>query len=190
MEQDLGRRKTKFAERALGDFSQALIDALKEQRIESIKVSDLCEMAGYPRSTFYNYFEDLYDLLAYCWDRMADEISLDDYPSIPARERTGILFERCYDYLDSYRETIAQIMRHNPMDGHFIASLRRYIWKRIYAIIVTSPCSKKYQLPYELVAEHYANTIQILLEWCFIRKQQLSKAEALEALHYLLEGME
>lgn len=66
MKQDLGQRRTKFAERALGDFSQALIDALQEQRIESIRVSDLCEMAGYPRSTFYNYLEDLYGLLAYC----------------------------------------------------------------------------------------------------------------------------
>ena len=75
------------------------------------------------------------------------------------------------------------------MDGHFVASLRHCIWERIYAIIVTSPCSEKYQIPYKLVAEHYANTIQMLLEWCFIRKKQLSKAEALEALRYLLKGM-
>lgn len=189
MKQDLGQRRTKFAERALGDFSQALIDALQEQRIESIRVSDLCEMAGYPRSTFYNYFEDLYNLLAYCWDRIANEISLDDYPNTPTCERTRVLFERCYDYLDGHRGTIAKIMRHNPMDGHFVASLRHCIWERIYAIIVTSPCSEKYQIPYKLVAEHYANTIQMLLEWCFIRKKQLSKAEALEALRYLLKGM-
>lgn len=55
---------------------------------------------------------------------------------------------------------------------------------------MTSPCSEKYHIPYKLVAEHYANTIQMLLEWCFIRKKQLSKAEALEALRYLLKGME
>lgn len=95
-----------------------------------------------------------------------------------------------YDYLDGYRGTIATIMRHNPMDGHFVASLRHCIWERIYAIIVTSPCSEKCQIPYKLVAEHYADTIQMLLEWYFIRKRQLSKAEALEALRYFLEGME
>lgn len=55
-------------------------------------------------------------------------------------------------------------MRHNPMGGHFVASLRHCIWERIYAITVTSPCSEKCQIPYKLVAEHYANTIQMLLE--------------------------
>ncbi len=190
MKFDVSKKMTKFAERVLADFLHALFTALAEKRLESITVGELCASANYPRATFYNYFDDIYDLLDYCWGRMAGAIVIDDYPSIPAEKRTYVLFERCYTYLAGYRDAIAKIMRRNPMDGRFVESLRRYIRERIYEIIVTSPCSEKYEVPYELVAEHYANTIQLVLEWCFIRKEQLSKDDALRALHELLEGME
>ena len=65
----------------------------------------------------------------------------------------------------------------------------KYIREQIYSIIVNSPCSEKYKVPYELMAEHYSNTIQMLLEWCFIRDKNLSEDDALSALHYLLEGL-
>lgn len=135
MKYDPNRKRTKFAQRALSDFSRALFDALKEKRIESITVAELCEKAGYPRSTFYNYFDDIYDLLDFCWGRMAEDIALDDYPVILPEKRTYVLFERCYDYLAGYRDTIAKIMDRNPMDGQFVASLRLYIWESIYTII-------------------------------------------------------
>lgn len=78
-------------------------------------------------------------------------------------------------------------MRKNPMDGRFVDSLRRFMRNETYTIIVNSPCSEKYQVPYELMAEYYANTIQLVLEWCFIRKERMSKESALDDLHFLLE---
>lgn len=189
MKYDLNKKMTRFAQRALEDFSRVLFEALMKKSIERITVGELCEKANYPRATFYNYFDDIYDLLNYCWERMAGDIEIDDYPSIPAEERTYVLFERCYTYLSGYRKAIEKIMSHNPMDGRFAESLRKYIREQIYSIIVNSPCSEKYKVPYELMAEHYSNTIQMLLEWCFIRDKNLSEDDALSALHYLLEGL-
>ncbi|ETJ34337.1 hypothetical protein Q604_UNBC11238G0001, partial [human gut metagenome] len=34
-------------------------------------INELCEKANYPRATFYNYFDDINDLLNYCWPRIA-----------------------------------------------------------------------------------------------------------------------
>lgn len=189
MKYDFSKKMTKFAQRALEDFSRVLFETLEQKNIENITVGELCEKANYPRATFYNYFDDIYDLLNYCWRRVAGDIAIDDYRSIPAEDRTYILFERCYTYLSGYREVIEKIMSHNPLDGRFVESLRRYIKEQIYSIIVNSPCSEKYVVPYELMAEHYANTIQMLLEWCFIRRERMSKEKALNALHYLLEGL-
>lgn len=189
MKYDFSKKMTKFAERALEDFSRVLFEVLSEKSIESITINELCEKAKYPRATFYNYFDDIYDLLNYCWQRMASDIAIDDYPTIPAEERTYVLFERCYTYLSAYRDAISKIMKHNPMDGRFVESLRRFIREQIYSIIVNSSCSEKYEVPYELMAEHYANTIQMMLEWSFIRRDQMSKDAALEALHYLLGGL-
>jgi hypothetical protein len=47
----------------------------------------------------------------------------------------------------------------------------------------------KYQVPAEMIAEHYSNTIEMLLEWCFVRKNRLKKENALTALDYLLGGL-
>ena len=30
-------------------------------------VQKICDICNYPRSTFYNYFDDIYDLMDYCW---------------------------------------------------------------------------------------------------------------------------
>ncbi len=188
MKYDVTKKKTKFAERTLNDFSKVLFETLAEKRMENITIGELCEKANYPRATFHNYFDDIYDLLNYCWQRMAGEIVIDDYPSIPEKERTYVLFERCYAYLSRYRESIEKIMTHNPMDGRFAESLKKFLLEKIYQIIVNSPCSRKYKVPYELMAQYYASTIQTMLEWCFLKKEPMTEQQALNALHDLLEG--
>ncbi len=34
----------------------------KENKIHKITINDICKMANYNRSTFYQYFSDIYDL--------------------------------------------------------------------------------------------------------------------------------
>ena len=40
----------------------AMIELLEEKPLHKIKVTELCEKAGINRATFYNNFEDIYDL--------------------------------------------------------------------------------------------------------------------------------
>ena len=47
---------------------------LSEKSFEEITVRQLCEAAQYPRATFYNYFDDKYDLLGYCWQTLAEQV--------------------------------------------------------------------------------------------------------------------
>ena len=189
MKYDLSKKTSKFAERVLADLYRTLFGLLQEKALESITVNEICERANYPRATFYNYFDDIYDLLSYSWIRIKDEIRFDDYADMESSERTGILFGRCYDYLDDRKTVIDKIMRCNPEDGRFLESLRKAMRELIYEIIVSTPCSEKYKLPYEMISEHYANTLQMVLEWCFIRKSNLSKEDALKAVQYLLEAL-
>lgn len=37
----------------------------------------------YPRSTFYNYFDDIYDLMDYCWIVIVKDMNLEQYMKIP-----------------------------------------------------------------------------------------------------------
>lgn len=190
MKYDLSKKPTKFAKRALKEFAQTLFLTLREKRLESITVNELCEKANYPRATFYNYFDDIYDLLEYSWHRIAHDMVVDDYASIAPQEKIYVLFERSYDYFAGYRDAISDIMKRNPEDGAFTESLRRAIQKQTYETIVSCPLSETYQLPNELMAEYYANTVQMVLSWCFLRKDQMDKNDALDALHYLLGGVQ
>ena len=47
-------------------LSSSLFALLEEIPFEKITLIQLCEHSLVPRSTFYRYFEDKYDLLYYC----------------------------------------------------------------------------------------------------------------------------
>ena len=43
-------------------IKEAMIELLEEKPLHKIKVKELCEKAGINRATFYNNFEDIYNL--------------------------------------------------------------------------------------------------------------------------------
>lgn len=50
-----------------------------KKRIEKITVKEVCELAGYNRSTFYVYFKDVYDILE---DIETQTITIEDFEKI------------------------------------------------------------------------------------------------------------
>ena len=48
-------------------FSEKMLMLLADMSLEEISVQKMCDICNYPRSTFYNYFDDIYDLMDYCW---------------------------------------------------------------------------------------------------------------------------
>ena len=64
-------------------------------------VSEICEISNYPRATFYNYFEDKYDLLNYCWDCFGEKIDFqNDYDYMDTDEKMYDLFNNLYDFFE------------------------------------------------------------------------------------------
>lgn len=184
MKYDMSKKPSKFVERAFSDFHRTLFKMLEEIPLESITVQELCDRSNYPRATFYNYFDDISDLLSYSWVRIGQTIKLDDFEEMPDEERTGILLSRIYDFFEKQQQTIKRILRHNAMDGRMITSLQKAIREQSYAMLIKAPCPVVAAFPQEMIAEHYANIIQLVLEWSFLHKKKLSKQEALKILHY------
>ena len=59
-------------------LQSALFQLLTEMPFEKITLTRLCARSMVPRSTFYRYFEDKYDLLRYCLRRFFEESRLDE----------------------------------------------------------------------------------------------------------------
>ncbi|MFR5278080.1 MAG: TetR/AcrR family transcriptional regulator [Blautia caecimuris] len=84
--------------RTLNDFMCTMFTMLSEKNFEEITVGELCKCANYPRATFYNYFDDKFDLLNYCWIGLTQEIHLEEYHHMAHEEALYIFFDRIYDY--------------------------------------------------------------------------------------------
>lgn len=178
-----------FVKRMLNDFSSALFDLLKSKQLENITVAELCEKVNYPRSTFYNYFEDIYALMDYCWESISEKIKINDFKNIDHTERTLTLFDRVYDFMEDNRSYIAKLLRNNEQYGAMVLSLEKYMKKTIYQMVIECQFSYKYPLPLELIAEHYGNTVQMVLTSCLLN-DSISKKEALSYIDFLLGTLE
>lgn len=189
MKYDLNKKASRVAKRTLDAFSETMFELISKKPFENIMVSEICEQSNYPRATFYNYFEDKYDLLNYCWILLSKEINIDKYQEIEEEVRLFEVFNRMYDLLDDNRKKVKSIIRANPIDGILVENFRSYLKSRITEIMKNCSCSKRYTIPQEMVAEHYSNTIILVIDWSFLRKEDLSKEQANEYLKTLLAGV-
>ena len=94
MKYDITKPLTKGAKRTLDAFSREMFMLLSEKSFEEITVGQLCEAAQYPRATFYNYFDDKYDLLHCCWQTLAQKVGFSDYHHAEENEMLYLYFDR------------------------------------------------------------------------------------------------
>lgn len=186
----LSDKTNRFAKRTLADFSERIIVMLEDMPLEEISVRKICDVCNYPRSTFYNYFDDIYDLMDYCWIVIMKDMDIEKYLNVQEEQNTEQIFSLLYEYLDQYRLQIHRILLKNGLEGRCMVSLRAFMKKQIGQIISMCPGTKDFPVREEIIVDYYAATIEMLLEKCFLSKEQLSKEEALQAVRFLLGSVE
>lgn len=150
MKYDITKEPTRGAKRTLNDFKNMMFMLLSEKTFEEITVGELCRRANYPRATFYNYFDDKFDLLNYCWLSLTEEIHLEDYHLLPHDETLYIFFDRIYDFSKNNESIIRSIFR-------------------------TCPDADRSIVPKEILADHYSNTLMLIWQWCTLKNQEYTK---------------
>ena len=189
MKYDITKKATRGAERTLDAFSSTMFGLLSMKAFEEITVNELCEKSNYPRATFYNYFDDKYDLLNYCWYSIGRQIHLEEYAKLDPEESLYIFFDRAYDFVSIHLANVQHILKFNPIDSFLINHFRGYLNTQMRDIFQQCPYKVDYPIPYEIVADHYSNTLLLILEWSFLREKGLTKAQAHEYLKYLLGSL-
>lgn len=187
MKYDLTRKTTRGAQRTLDAFMKAMFALLSTMPFEKVSVTELCDSSGYPRSTFYNYFDDKYDLLDYCWQRSFADLHFEEYPDLDPDEVLDVLFDRAYDYLTANLGLVRRVLRANAEDAFLMHHFQRYLGARVRETFEHCQATDRYAMPYQLVAEHYANTILLILDSSFLRGRTRPKQQAHAYLHLLLE---
>ena len=192
MKYDLTKPSTRGARRTLEAFRRALLDALAEQSFESVTVNALCERADYPRATFYNYFDDKYDLLGYLWHCLAEEAGIGEATQIPPEDTLRVYFNRLYDIAEANEDAIRAFARLNQPEGYLMSSFRIQIGRVVRSFF--DRCTPEEQaahhpVPAELVSEQTANTVLLMLEWRFLRGNNCTREQAFCYLQYLLGNL-
>lgn len=183
------KKMTRGAERTLNDFTNTMFMLLSEQNFEEITVGELCRRANYPRATFYNYFDDKFDLLNYCWIFLTQEIHLEEHNCMPHEETLYIFFDRIYDFSKRNEKKIRSILIYNSEISYMFSSFQNYMNSKIREIFGTCPASGKHDIPQEILAEHYSNTLLLIWQWCILKNQDCTKEQACSYLRNLVENL-
>ncbi len=65
-------KRPNITEKTRNAFMEAFCDLYVVKPIEKITINEVARLAGYNRGTFYQYFKDIYELLAYLEDYLLD----------------------------------------------------------------------------------------------------------------------
>ncbi|WP_163197105.1 TetR/AcrR family transcriptional regulator [Bifidobacterium platyrrhinorum] len=190
MKKDLNAKLTRGTQRTLDAFFDAMTALLTEKPFTGISVNALCERAGYPRATFYNYFEDRDDLLDYCWMALSRQANLSDLSSSDPEHRVDTALDAMAGLLESNADMLRAVLEHNPPEGPLFSSLHMFIERKAHEIMRTCVDRDRFDLPADLIADHYANTVMLVLDWAYLRGHTLTREQLHDYTHTLLGGVE
>ncbi|MBP3580408.1 MAG: TetR/AcrR family transcriptional regulator [Clostridia bacterium] len=153
----------------------ALISLLKKKPFEYITVSEICEMAGVNRSTFYLHYETIADLL-----HETARYLLDDFLSYFTNDVKSISFnladcelDELFFIRDKYLTPyLTYIKEHKQVFGTMLSHVHTFrfedVYKRMFENIF-NPILDRFHYPYQdrkYVMMYYLNGINALvLEW-------------------------
>ncbi len=180
------KKLTKGQLRTLDTFSKQMFILLSNKSFEEITVNELCDSTSYPRATFYNYFDDKYDLLNYCWEVLSFKIRLNEYKHGQENEMLFVYFDRIYDFSKDNIEIINKIMRHNSEIGYMFSSFRNYLNNYMRLIFKDCPEANSKNIPNTLLADYYSNTLFLVWKWIIVNDDTCSKKQAHAYLKMLI----
>ena len=80
-------------------------------------------------------------------------------------------------------------MAFNALDGELVMSCSLFVKQQTNKIMMNCEYTEEHAIPHELMAEHFSNTLQLIIEWCFLRRKITTKDDAEKCLRYLLENI-
>ena len=159
---------------------EALLDLLKEQTFEEIKVSDICAKALVNRSTFYAHFNDKFELVASFMNDLKDELlsqlnNIDK--NITLKEYYLKLIEVFLNHIDGQEDVYKSILINNRN-----SIIMDMMYNTIAEDIRTRVKNNELNVPEEIFISYYLGAIvNVGIDWLKSNKKY-SKEEMLEYL--------
>ena len=171
--------------RTLRLLTDALSELMGKKPFDDITVKEICALAMVPHSTFYNYFEDKFDLLHTLFDEFFDNF-------VQLNVGRDFNLQRIEDSLEKVmlfcleNKRFLQKLRSADANGTFSQQLHDYMGKEICAKLrQLEEAGGQLRLPAELLAEYYAVNIVYLGKWWLQRPAEIPMPELKKYLRLL-----
>lgn len=156
----------------------ALIFLMKQTNFENIKVADICKYALVNRSTFYNHYQDKYDLLDDMLTNLKNKIfNLNNYQDIKSYYLS--FFSTLLDYINEHKKSFTDILINNKNDIMIDILLN----KLVKDILDNTKLKEK-----EIVVKFYlGGTIYLITE--YLNQDKYTKKDMLDYLDKLIQDI-
>ncbi len=190
MKYDLNKKLTIGASRTLKALQTSMLILLSKKAFEEISVQELCEVAMLPRATFYNYFDDKYDLLEYCFLAVHKQLEIVDDKKASSSNRAAIWLVTLIDILDENVMVLQQVLKNNHPNKYLFIQMRYYVLRNMIAAFTDCANTYEYNIPKAMAARLYCDAILIILEWKYMEKKECTKEQAKEYLITMTKALE
>ena len=95
-------------------------------------------------------------------------------------------FDRIYDFTRENRSTVSQILLHNPENGYMVSSFRSFLSGQMREIFQKCMDAAEKEIPKELLADHYSNTLFLVWQWSALKDASCTKEMGRTYLRMLL----
>ncbi|MFS0726367.1 TetR/AcrR family transcriptional regulator [Paenibacillus sp. 1P07SE] len=118
------KKQPELTDKTRQTFINVFCDLYSQKPIEKISVQEIAKQSGYNRSTFYQYFTDIYALLDYVEERVLASIK----EEMASRELSTHTFQDALQCLENAEEiSVLKALLGDYGAVHFIARLKREI---------------------------------------------------------------
>ncbi len=158
-------------------FVNVFCDLYSQKPIEKISIQEIANRSGYNRSTFYQYFTDIYELLDYVEERVMKSIN----EEMASREFSTHSFQDALQCLENAEEiSVLQALLGDYGSVHFVERLKREI--PFEKLIVNFP-SNDVLAPY--IIEFYISTLISIFRLWIRNGKDLSSEELVKLVDSL-----
>ncbi|MDO4535998.1 MAG: TetR/AcrR family transcriptional regulator [Clostridium perfringens] len=168
------------------------INLLKEKAFDDIRISDICDRAMIHRTTFYNHFEDKYDLLKYALKNIINEFeikSLDFYNNTVSRKFYINLFKSFLEHIENNKK-IYLIGLSNFKSDFLSKNFKKMIVNSVrYKLEDNSKHGAKFIIPIPVLSELYYAAMVGLGVWWLQNDSNISIEETVGYLDLALNDM-
>ena len=155
------KKQPDITEATRREFIQAFCEYYRERPIEKITVKEIAENAGYSRVTFYNYFNDPYDLLNQIEEEFISNFTKSISDNIE-QDRLLDNFLYTFEKLINENEMYSQILLNNSYNLQFSKHLQDIIIPLALKSFNISPDNKKAIYAFEF---YIPGVISMITSW-------------------------